>query len=223
MADMSLPLLDGRRAFPSGSAPQRLDAAALFVDVRASSEIVRYVESHHGPEAAAELFTGYLTGCMQAITRASDAECQPSGDAVLAIIEGQERVFQAVEAAAASIRFIKKTFEPSNRHLLACRKGCRLWCSSPIHFEVVAGIDDGIVMKSDVLSSSGYSTELVGGCVSLAAKLSDRVRPANAVGITREAYLKGNLPQLTDYNWRSRIVKLGGKFRHVLIMVPPMD
>jgi class 3 adenylate cyclase len=210
----------------SGSAlpRQHVNAAILFVDVRASSQIVRYVERHHSPEVAAELFTSYLTGCMQVIIDASGAECQPSGDAVLAVISGEERerIARAVEAAEAAIRFITKTFEPRNRSLLARKKGCKLWRPGLMRFEVVAGIDDGIITKSNVSSSMGDSTELVGGCVSIAAKLSDRVGPANAIGITADAYYRGNLEGLAKYKWRNRITKLGGKFRHVLITVPSL-
>jgi len=199
-----------------------MSATALFVDVRASSKIVRYVENHHGPDAAADVFTSYLTGCIQAITSVSDAECQPSGDAVLAIISGQEdkRILQAVEAAEAAIRFITETFEPKNKHLLAHRKDCKLWCPGPTRFEVVAGIDDGAITRSDVSSSSGDTTEFVGACVSFAAKLSDRVRPANAIGITADAFERGDIKQSTGYRWRSRLVKLGGKSRHMLVAVP---
>jgi class 3 adenylate cyclase len=201
-----------------------MHVAVLFVDVRASSQIVRYVEKHHSPEIAAELFTSYLMGCMQAIIDASGAECQPSGDAVLAIVPGeeQERVLRAVEAAAAAIRFITKTFEPQNRHLLERRKGRKLWCPGPMRFKVAAGIDDGIITKSNVSSSNGDSTELVGGCVSIAAKLSDRVRPANAIGITSDAYYRGRLERSSKYKWRNRIARLGGKFRHVFIAVPSL-
>lgn len=196
--------------------------SVLFVDVRSSSKILRHVESCHSPGDAAELFTSYLTGCTQAIIEVSNAECHPSGDAVLAIISGpeRERISQAVTAAEAAIRFITQTFEPRYRHLLACRKGCRFWPQGATRFEVVAGIDDGVITKSSVPISSGYSTEFVGGCISTTAKLSGRIGPANAIGITADAYRRGNIKQSTSYRWRGRIAKLGGKFRHVLVTVP---
>jgi class 3 adenylate cyclase len=203
--------------------PEAMDVSVLFVDLRSSSKIVRYVESSHGPVAAAELFTSYLAGCTQAIMAVSDAECQLSGDAVLAIISGPERqrIAQAVTAAAAAIRFVSEAFEPTNRHLLSCRNGCRPWRQDALRFRVVAGIDDGVATKSEVEIPGGYSTEFVGGCVSTAAKLSDRIGPANAIGITTDAYRRGGIGQSTSYKWRGRVVRIGGRFRHIQATVPP--
>src|SRR5437016_3002192 len=94
--------LAGNHVFRSGR-DREFDGAALFIDVRRSSEIVRHIERHHGSGNAADFFMRYLTGCMQAVTSQTEARCQPSGDAVLAVIEGPDRVTRAIKAAAAAI------------------------------------------------------------------------------------------------------------------------
>src|SRR6266496_6073341 len=76
-----------------------VEGTALFIDARASSQIVYFVETHHGSQAAAQVFTGFLAGCMHRITGSSVRECRPSGDAVLAIFTGPARVRDALDAA----------------------------------------------------------------------------------------------------------------------------
>jgi len=39
-----------------------VEGTALFIDARASSQIVYFVETHHGSQAAAQVFTGFLAG-----------------------------------------------------------------------------------------------------------------------------------------------------------------
>ena len=201
---------------------ERMDASVLFIDVIASSRITRHVEEHHGPELAAELFTSYLLGCMRAINRvAPDAECQPSGDAVLAIIPGaaKERIPRAIEAAAEAIRFVTDEFGPRNQRLLSCPRTHR-WCHGTLRFEVSAGIDDGVVTKSDVLRVTDAPTQLVGACVNNAAKVSDKVGSVNSIGITADAYQRGDAFSMKGFKWRSRIYRIGGKSRHIRITVP---
>jgi class 3 adenylate cyclase len=220
--------LTGRNLYRSGEHRQ-FDGTALFIDVRRSSEIVRHIERHHGAGSAAVFFMRYLTGCMEAVTSQTEAKCQPSGDAVLAIIEGQDRVSRAMKAAAAAIRFVESTFEPENRDLLSCNGRCRRGFHSShrhschtMHFEVGIGVDDGIITESSLSSNYGDSQELVGSCVSLAAKLSDYRKAANAVALTSQTYRNVNRDQLLFDRRHRHIMKLGGQYRIIRVAHPSL-
>lgn len=218
--------LTGKKLFRSGER-RRFDGTALFIDVRRSSEIVRYIERHHGSEVAADFFMQYLTGCMEAVTSQTEAKCQPSGDAVLAVIEGQDRIFRAMKAAAAAIRFVEHTFEPESREFLSCNGRCRHGfhrnrrhgCQT-MRFEVGIGIDDGEITESSLSSNYGDSRELVGSCVSLAAKLSDCKKATNAIALTSQTYRDANRDELLVQRRHRHIMKLGGRRRIIRVVHP---
>ncbi len=223
--------LDEENTFWSGES-RGFYGAALFVDVRRSSEIVRHLERHNGPDGpgrAADFFMEYLTGCMAAIANETDAKCQPSGDAVLAVFEGHNRVRDAIKSAMAAIRFIEETFEPENKGLLSCNGNChgrhgnnrgRRNDCDPIHFEVGVGIDVGYITESPLSSNYGDSRELVGSCVSFAAKLSGWAQSSNSVAVTRRTYRNAKLDQLTAYRWRRHKLKLGGRSVKTMVARP---
>ncbi len=211
---------------------REFSGTALFIDVRRSSEIVRHIEQHHGAERAADFFMRYLSGCMLAVTSQIEAKCQPSGDAVLAVIEGPDRVTRAIKAAEAAIQYIESTFEPENQELLSCNGRCRRGfhrtrrhdCQT-MRFQVGAGVDDGIITESSLTSDYGSSQELVGSCVSLAAKLSGcklsgYTQPTNAVVLTRQTYRKANRDDVKAYRWRRSVTKLSGRYRNIMIAHP---
>jgi hypothetical protein len=216
----------GNHLFQSGEC-REFDGAALFIDVRRSSQIVRHIERHHGSGNAAEFFMRYLTGCMEAVTSQTEAKCQPSGDAVLAIIEGPDRVSRAVKAAVAAIKFVESTFGQENQELLACNGRCRhgfhrsrRHVCRKMRFEVGVGIDDGVITESSLSSNYGDSQELVGSCVSVAAKLSGCTQQANAVALTRQTYRNFDRDELHVYRWHRRIKKFGGRRRRIMIAHP---
>lgn len=224
--------LDENNIFRSGKS-RTFYGAALFVDVRRSSQIVQHIERHNGldgPNRATDFFMRYLTGCMAAIASQTNAKCQPSGDAVLAVIEGHDRIRDAIKSATAAIRFAEDIFEPENKGLLSCNGNCRGqhghnrgWrheCD-PIHFEVGVGIDVGYITESPLSSNYGDSQELVGSCVSCAAKLSGWAHPPNAIALTRRTYRTAKLDQLTAYHWRHRRTKLRGRDMKKIVVAHP--
>lgn len=202
-------------------APRLFEGSVVFVDVRRSSEIVSHVEKSFGLECAAEFFMRYLAGCMTAITSVTPAHCQPSGDAVLAVIEGPDRVRRAVDAASAAIRFVSDKFERENRNLLSSGPDPGRWRHHKLRFEVGAGIADGIITESILSTGQGESPELVGSCVSLAAKLSGWAQPPNSVAITYDAFRDSKLGDTPIYRWTHRVMKLGGRHRHIVVTRPP--
>jgi class 3 adenylate cyclase len=225
--------LDEKNAFSSGES-RGFYGTALFVDVRRSSQIVQHIERHNGldgPGLAAELFMQYLAGCMAAITDKTDAKCQPSGDAVLAVFEGRNRLSEAIESATAAIRFVEDTFEPRNGELLSCNGNCRSrhghgkgrrhGCDTK-RFQVGVGIDVGYITESSLSSNYGASQELVGSCVSLAAKLSGWARSSNAIALRRRTYRNArHNRQLTLYRWRRHRMKVGGRKMKIIVTHPP--
>jgi hypothetical protein len=223
----------GEYLFRAGNHRQ-FHGTALFIDVRRSSQIVRHIERHHGSGSAAQFFMRYLTGCMEAVNRETDAKCQPSGDAVLAIIEGQDRISRAIKAATAAIRFVESTFEPKSQELLSCNGRCRHGyhrngyreshqpACRTMRFEVGVGVYDGVITESNLTSNYGDSQELVGSCVSLAAKLSGYRQRTNAIVLTRRTFCKAtNRDELRDYRWHYRLMKAGGRYRRIMIACPP--
>ncbi len=200
---------------------RKFKATVLFVDVRRSTEIGSHVTDHHGDNCNADLTMRFLEGCMAEIVRASGATCQVSGDAVLATIEGPDSVRRAVAGAHAAIRFVSGSFEPDNRGLLSCDGKCHVQnCFGTLRFEVRAGIDSGVIVESRLSTPYGDSRELVASSVNLAAKLSGRVKHSNSIAIMEEAYRAAGHGQLSDYRWRHRCIKLGGRKRRILVTCP---
>jgi class 3 adenylate cyclase len=200
---------------------REFQATVLFVDVRRSTEIGSHVTDHHGNRCNADLTMRFHEGCMAEIIRASGATCQPSADAVLATIEGPDSVRRAVAGAHAAIRFVSDSFEPDNRELLSCDGNCHVQnCFGTLPFEVRTGIDSGVITEALLSTPHGDSDQLVASSVNLAAKLSGRVKQSNSIAIMEEAYRAAGHGQLSDYRWRHRCIKLGGRKRRILVTCP---
>jgi hypothetical protein len=67
--------------------------------------------------------------------------------------------------------------------------------NSPLRLGVGAGIDAGLITVARPIGTWGSDAEqLVGSCVSVASKLSGRVRPPNSIGITTRSLQHGQPP-----------------------------
>jgi class 3 adenylate cyclase len=198
--------------------------AALFVDVRKSSHIVRFVERHHGPQASTELFMKFLVGAMRAVDGPTVTWCEPSGDAVLAVFIGPTATLDAVNAATRVISFVQGEFTRDNRRYLTCDGRCRQpGCPGSLRFTVRAGIDIGPITVAAIDVGDYHGEELVGACVSMASKLSDAVRSENIIGVTKAAF-RHERAMLTDWRrWRIRTVRIGGRWHTALITRQPGD
>jgi class 3 adenylate cyclase len=195
-----------------------VECAVLFIDVRKSSEIVRFVERHHGSTAAAELFTGFLAGSMQHVARSSTQECRPSGDAVLATFIGRRRVQDSVQAALDAIRFVHDEINVTYRRHLTCPGGCGdPGCPGALRFDVGAGIDDGVITVSSLPGQGLPQEQLTGSCVSLAAKLSDAARPPDYIAMAAHVYQRERPPCTSSYEWRQQVAVVASEQRIVML------
>lgn len=210
-------------AFPHGE-PRAFDTSVLFVDVRRSTELLSHLEMHFGPLRAGDFFNRFLSGCMEAIVGVTPAQCERSGDGVLTTIEGPDRMRRAVDAASAAIRFARDVFDPENSELLAGVPRRGPWRAPRRHkvrFAVGAGIDQGVITESLASSSRGKAPELMASYINVAVKLSGWARPSNSIAITYQAFRDAKLDGTSAYRWKHRIMKLGGRYRHIVITRPP--
>jgi hypothetical protein len=189
------PVLDGAQTSAPGLLADvgeehvLVDGTALFVDVRRSSVVVEFVERHHGFRAAAVLFQDFLRGAMARIDRPSVVECQPSGDAVLALFAGPTRTADAVRAARDVVSFVRDDLGRRHAALLRCDApaACGRRECDALEFDVGIGVDDGRVSVVPVRVGTWSSAELVGTCVSYASKLSG-VGPAGHVAMVERVH-----------------------------------
>jgi class 3 adenylate cyclase len=197
---------------------------ALFVDVRKSSQIVQFVELHQSPQASAELFMDFLIGAMRAVDGPTVAWCVPSGDAVLAIFTGHTSTLDAVNAATRVISFVQGEFARDNHRYLTCDGRCgQLDCPGSLRLTVGAGIDVGSITVAAVDTGRHRGNELVGACISMACKLSGAVDSQNIIGISTTAFGRER-DLLTDGRpWRTRTVRVGGRWQSVVITKPPAE
>ncbi|QQQ77030.1 hypothetical protein IOD16_00200 [Saccharothrix sp. 6-C] len=198
---------------------QTVHGAALFIDVRKSSQIVDFVERHHGPGAATSLFMNFLVGVMSTIDGPAVYESGPSGDAVLALFVGETCASDAIDAALRAIEYLSTDFLKANRHHLTCLGNCGVReCPTPSAFRVGAGVDNGAVTSARVHVGKHESVQLVGACISFASKLSGAA-PPNTVAVSTGTFHQ--FPALAkDYRWESREMVVGNNERMVMLVDP---
>lgn len=194
--------------------------AALFVDVRKSSQIIDFVERHHGPEASATLFMSFLVGVMSTIDGPTVYQIGPSGDAVLALFTGRTCASDAIDAAGRAIDFLRgDAFLSANQHYLTCTGSCGMReCPRPPAFQVGAGVDDGAVTPAHIQVCGHDSQQLVGACISFASKLSGAT-PPNTIAVSAGTFYR--TPELAQrYEWESRQITVGNVERLVMLVGP---
>lgn len=195
------------------------DGAVLFVDARRSLEILDYVREHAGRAAASDLFMRFLANTAQVMTATSGARCLPRGDAVLATVDGPQSTWRALQAALAAMEYVTYRFEPEYRKRFSCDTSCENpGCTGAPTFEVRAGIAVDYIDEYRLSAADGEPSELQASAVSVAAKLTKRVRPPYSIAITRDAYDQLDPDQAARFDWSNRNVKLGNRYRAVLVM-----
>lgn len=193
--------------------------AALFIDVRQSSQITNFVEEHYGPEAATALFMNFLVGVMSVVDGPDVYECGPSGDAVLAVFSGRTCVSDAIDAAGRAIAFMRTEFLRDNKDYLNCLGICgKRDCRIPPTFQVGVGIDHGVVTPARIHVGKHDSTQLVGACISFASKLSGAA-PPNTIAISPSTFHLDPLLE-TRYAWKHRVMTVGNFNRPVVLVDP---
>lgn len=218
-ATESYPMTGGQAHYEIG---HTLRGAALFIDVRQSSQITNFVEEHYGPEAATALFMNFLVGVMSAVDSPNVYECGPSGDAVLAVFSGDTCVSDAIDAGGRAIRFMRTDFLRDNRHYLTCVGTCgKRDCRIPPTFQVGAGVDHGVVTPARIHVGKHDSTQLVGACISFASKLSGAA-PPNTIAVGTSTFHVEPLLE-TRCVWKQREMTVGNFNRLVVLVDPPKE
>lgn len=198
---------------------QSRHGAALFIDVRKSSQITNFVEEHYGPEAATALFMNFLIGVMSTIDSPSIYECGPSGDAVLAVFTGDTCVSDAISAAGRAVNFMRTEFQRDNKNYLTCLGTCgKRDCVIPPPFQVGAGVDHGVVTTARIHVGTHDSTQLVGACISFASKLSGAAPPNTIAVSTSTFHFEPLLETRCVWNHRELIV---GNIKRQVVLVDP--
>lgn len=194
------------------------EGTVLFIDARHSLEILDYVKEHAGSTAAGDLFMRLIAGTAQVITAVSGARCLPRGDAVLATVDGPHSTWRALQAALAAMEFVTYKFEPEFRKRFSCDTSCENpGCTGAPTFEVRTGIAVGHIDEYRLSMAEGEPRELQASSVSVAAKLTKRVRPPYSIAITKAAYDQLDPDQAAQFDWSHRNVKLGNRYRAILV------
>lgn len=173
----------------SPSSNEEGEFTALFADMRGSTGIVEFVERHHGLNAAAELFQVFLSQCVRLVEDINGAEVHLRGDGVLILFSGADRVQDAVEYTRRLRRMVDDPPPELIRHLSCSCTACPV-CGeeTSLALEVRCGIDAGPVARFKVQTLRDTVEELVGSCISVAAKLSGALGEAHRVGMSRRAW-----------------------------------
>ena len=161
---------------------------------------------------------GFIAGSVREIDQSGAAEFTASGDAVIAAFTGSDRLLRAVGAARRAVRFVHGDFGNEIRPFLRCDGRCGDdACLRELSFEIGAGIDDGIITVSRLLSGRIPDEEIIGRCVSIAAKVSGAVRAPHPIGVTREAYELGQVAGDRSAAWQERTVVIAGRPRLIMV------
>jgi len=202
----------------SPSSNEEGEFTALFADMRGSTGIVEFVERHHGLDAAAELFQTFLSQCVRLVEDIDGAEVHLRGDGVLILFSGADRVQDAVEYTRRLRRMVDDPPPELIRHLSCSCTACPV-CGeqTPLSLEIRCGIDAGPVARFKVQTLRDTVEELVGSCISVAAKLSGALGEAHRVGMSRRAWRRLNEATGSDtrltHEWTPSAGRIGRRRR----------
>lgn len=193
-----------------GSKAARLEATALFIDVRQSSDITNALRR----QTAAKMLKSYFDGAVRIIRGWSGEVVSFNGDGMLALFVGRSRTTNAVKAAMQVDWFVENMLRPRfNRYFDANRaaRGKRLG------FAIGCGIDDSDIYAVRIGIRGTNDIAWVGRSTNTAAKLSNLLRGSANIAVTRAAYGRLNAAQKNTSSRRmwsdERSAKFGGVTR----------
>jgi adenylate cyclase len=166
---------------PLGNKAAELDATALFIDVRQSSDITNTFRR----QTAAKMMKAYFDGSVR-IINANDGYVRSfNGDGMLALFTGDSRSSNAVKAAMQVKWFVQEVLSPQFRRYFANNMSA---IGSALDFNIGAGLDEGTIFAVRVGIKGTNDVAWVGRCSNTAAKLSSVTKPPRAIAITRAVY-----------------------------------
>lgn len=166
---------------PLGKQAAQLEATALFIDIRQSSDIANAVRR----QTAAKMLKSYFRGAVTVINSHGGRVRSFNGDGMLALFIGDVRSSSAAKAAMETKWFVQNIlgrkmdrYFQNNRQALGQELGLSIGC----------GLDDGYIYAVRVGIRGTNDVAWVGRCTNTAAKLSNILRPPQQIALTREVY-----------------------------------
>lgn len=167
---------------PLGNEAAKLEATALFIDIRQSSDITNAFRR----QTAAKMVKGYFDGSVR-IIRANNGEVRSfNGDGMLALFVGDARSTNAVKAAMQVDWFVGNILKPEIAQYFENNQSAS---EQNLDFNIGCGLDDGHIFAVRVGIRGTNDVAWVGRCSNTAAKLASSVSSSfHNVGITRAVY-----------------------------------
>ena len=126
---------------PLGREAAELQATALFMDLRQSSDIT----NHFRRQTAAKMFKSYFHGAV-AIVRANNGVVRSfNGDGMLALFIGDFRSSNASKAAMETLWFVRNVLRPKSARYFDNNRNA---VGADLDFSVACGLDEGYSTRS---------------------------------------------------------------------------
>jgi len=166
---------------PLGNKAAKITAAALFIDLRQSSDITNAFRR----QTAAKMLKSYFDGCVRLVNHNSGFVRSFNGDGLLALFVGDQRSDNAVKAAMQTKWFVQEILWPKFNGYFAANQAAR---GARLSFSFGAGIDEGDIYAVRVGIRGTNDVAWVGRCTNTAAKLSNVLHHPRNIGVTRRVY-----------------------------------
>jgi class 3 adenylate cyclase len=170
---------------PLGNEAAKIEATALFIDIRQSSNITNTFRR----QTAAKMVKGYFDGSVR-IIRVHNGEVRSfNGDGMLGLFVGGSRSTNAVKAAMQIDWFVGNVLKPEIARYFEDNQGAS---DQGLEFNVGCGLDDGHIFAVRVGIRGTNDVAWVGRCTNTAAKVASDVSRARNIAITRAVYERIN-------------------------------
>jgi adenylate cyclase len=170
-----------QRDIPLGNKAAKLEATALFIDMRQSSNIANAFRL----QTAAKMVKGYFDGAIRIIGENGGQVRSFDGDGMLAIFVGDLRFYFSVGAAMQVEWFVSNILQPRLERYF---ENNRAAMGQSLGFEIGCGLDDSSIFAVRVGLRGKNDVAWVGKGTNTAAKLASKVSQPHSIGITREIY-----------------------------------
>lgn len=192
-----------------GNKAAKMQATALFIDVRQSSDITEAFRL----QTAAKMMKGYFRGAVK-IVRANNGHVRSfNGDGMLAFFMGDYRSNNAAKAAMQVRWFVGKVLQPEFQSYF---KNNLTALGKALDFSIGCGLDEGQIFAVRVGIKGTNDVAWVGRPTNTAAKLASIPDP-NRIRVTRAVYERLNKDRKyagDKHMWKDEVFKeIGGVTR----------
>ena len=179
-----------------------LEATALFIDIRQSSDITNSFRR----QTAAKMLKAYFRGAVTVINANGGRVRSFNGDGMLALFIGDLRSSGASKAAMETKWFVKNILGPKCERYFQNNRSA---LGQNLGFSIGCGLDDGYVYAVRVGIRGTNDVAWVGRCTNTAAKLSNILQAPQEIAATREVYKR--LPENRRTSTRGTAMWTGEK------------